>query len=117
MADDEPPWDPEATRVHSGCTTTSTTMLDTANELKGAAAGFRGGAGIAAGFGGGGGGFFALKHAACPFGFGFGGGGGGGATLALLLHRGKEIAPDEELGVSPPSLSEPGRSAHRRDGP
>ena len=76
-----------------------------------------GGAGTAAGFRGDGGGFLALKHAACPFGFGFGGGGGGGVTLALLLPRGKEFAPDEELGVSPPSLLEPERSAHRRDGP
>ena len=117
MADDEPPWDSEATLVHSEYTSTLTTMLDTANELKGAAAGFGGGAGTAAGFGGGGGGFFALKHAACPFGFGFGGGGGGGVAVALLLCRGKGTAPDEELGASPPSLSEPERSAHRRDGP
>ena len=115
MADDEPPRDSEVTCVHYRSTTT--TMLDTAYELKGGVGGFGGGAGTAAGFGGGGGGFLALGHAARPFGFGFGGGGGGGGTLALLLRRGKEIAPDEELGVSPPSLSEPGRSAHRGDGP
>ena len=90
-------------------------MLDTANKLNGGAGGFGGGAGTAAGFGGGGGGF-PLKHAACPFGFGFGGGGGGGAALALLLRRGKGTAPDEELGASPPSLSELERSAHRREG-
>ena len=105
MADDEPPRDSKVTCVHYRSTTT--TMLDTAYELKGGVVGFGGGAGTAAGFGGGGGGFLALEHAACPFGFGFGGGGGGGGTLALLLRRGKEIAPDEELGVSPPSLSEP----------
>ena len=99
---------------HSRFTITFTTPSDTAYELKG---GVDGGAGTAAGFGVGGGGFIALGHAARPFGFGFGGGGGGGGTLALLLRRGKEIAPDEELGVSPPSLSEPGCSEHRRDGP
>ena len=92
-------------------------MLDMVNELNGGVGGFGGSGGTAAGFGGGGGGFLALKHAACPFGFGFGGGGGGGVTLALLLRRGKGIAPDEELGAAPPSLSEPERSAHRRDGP
>ena len=117
MADDEPPRDSEATCVHSGSTSTLTTMLDTANELNGGAGGFGGGAGTAAGFGGGGGGFLALKHTACPFSFGFGGGGGGGATLARLRRRGKESAPDDKLGASPPSLSEPERSAHRREGP
>ena len=115
MADDEPPRDSEVACVHYSSTTT--TMVDTAYELKDGVGGFGGGAGTAAGFGGGGGGFLALGHAARPCGFGFGGGGGGGGTLALLLRRGPETAPDEELGASPPSLSEPGCSEHRRDGP
>ena len=91
-------------------------MLDMANELKGTAAGFGGGAGTAAGFGGGGGGFVAFKHAACPFGLGFGGRGRGGVAFAILLRRGMGTAPGEELGTSPPSLSEPERSALRREG-
>ena len=116
MADDEPPRDSDVARVHYSASTTTTTF-STAYERSGLAGGFGGGGGTAAGFGGGGGGFLALEHAACPFGFGFGGGGGGGGTLVLLLRRGTEIAPDDELGVSPPSSSEPGCSEHRRDAP
>ena len=116
MADDETPRDSDVACVHYSSTITSTTPSDTAYELEGGVDGFGGGAGIAAGFGGGGGAFLALGHAARPFSFGFGGGGGGGGALALLLRRGAATAPDEELGVSPPSLSDPGCSDRRRDG-